>query len=160
LAAAHAPGRVKLLGLFAVAFGLLAGSALGALARFLQVEQRTAMLPVAVILISAAQLGMALESWRVYRAEVRETLQADVPLPVPESLKSSIREDRRRMMAERMSFPAWLRHRVSPLKVQSRPWPELLFGAELVLGIAAGVWAFRRASRRAAESLNSTRSDG
>lgn len=176
LAAPYAPARMKLLGLFAVVCGLLAGWGVGTLARVLDVGRNRGSVTIAVVLIVGGQAGLALQSWRLYAAQLEATYQAEVDLPLAlpqgdgdggasfdlegtfragDELRSSLREERRRELAEKAGFPSFLKHRVSPLGDWASPWPEVFFGIELLLAAAVGTWVFRRTSRSSGESLNS-----
>jgi hypothetical protein len=96
LAAAHAPGRIRLLGLFAVAFGAVCGWGLARGAAYFAVtvmpvdsslkrKQRNdnsrpslalqasiMRLVIVGVLIAAAETGLTLESWRLYVVELRK----------------------------------------------------------------------------------------
>ena len=154
LCAVHAPSRIKLLGLFAVAYGLLAGWGTGQLARISGIHSRRIVAIVSFGVIIAGQVGMALESHRLFAAELRRQYQADPiaallkQLPFPQQpkdqakLKETIEQNRReraRRLAELTSFSAYLQHRVKSLS-WSQPWAVLLWAVEVLLASAAGAF--------------------
>ena len=162
LAAAWAP---KMVGLFLIGFGLLAGGLLGWLARALQVRGRL-LIPLSCLLIAASLVGLTLRTHQIWAARTRALLQKSDAPPVllpPESLEglpADIRRNFESAAAARrpdLSFPAYLRDRTSPLGSWPAPWPALFWGTEIMLGAAAGTWLARRLS--ATPALNERRED-
>ncbi|MGH7128997.1 MAG: hypothetical protein ACREJB_00275 [Planctomycetaceae bacterium] len=145
IAAAHVPGRFRLLGLFAVVFGLLCGRALAYLSRMLNLKRSRLVLLIAGLLIAAAEVGMTLESYRQFVAENERQLDAELRRQnVPAALLPALRRD---FLAERTSLSAYLTHRVSELGDWPMPWPAVLWSVEALLGVAAGTWLFALQTR-------------
>jgi hypothetical protein len=148
LAAAHAPGRIRLLGLFAVAFGAVCGWGLARGAAYFGVSDRSIVrLVTAMILIGAAETGLTLESWRLYVVDLRKTYDPEASAEVvgggqpfvPDSLLKKAREERQRALEAKSRLPAYLRHRVKNLGDWPAPWPVVFWVGEVILGTAAGV---------------------
>ncbi len=162
LCAVHAPSRIKLLGLFAIAYGLLAGWNTGQLAHITGIHSRRIVAIVSFAVIIAGQVGMAVESYRLYHrfhaAELRRLYQSDPMaslmkhIPVPKQLgdqaqlKTTLeqnRQERDRKLAvlirRKTSFSAYLRNRVSSLRL-SQPWAVLLWAVDMALASAAGTF--------------------
>lgn len=169
LMAAHAPGRIKLIGPFAVGFGLAAGAGLVALARIIGARRRRFIVWWVPVFIAAGQIGMAIESHRLYAKQVRRDSAGDVNVlklarflhegAAPEDpdqkaqyeqMQQSVQkaaEERRRELQEKTSFTGYLRHRLSPLGSWPRPWPTVFWLGEVLLGTAAGIWLVIRMTR-------------
>lgn len=159
LAAAHAPARIKLLGLFAVGYGALAGWGLARLAEIVGGIGRTTVLAASVLLLIGGQVGLAWESHRLYAARERQRFENAAAPVLPQLLKgtgrvgtadsgtrvnaarklaSSVQRDRQRALARRTRFDAYLTYRISALGDWSAPWPGIVWGAEVLLGTIAG----------------------
>lgn len=164
LAAAWAP---KMVGLFLIGFGLLAGAVSGTLARAFQVRGR-AVVPLSALLITTSLVGLTLRTHQIWAERTRAIIQSnDAPpvlLPPSESLEGLPDDIRRTFesaaVAQRpdLRFPAYLKDRTSPLGTWPWPWPALFWGAEIVAGTAAGTWLARRLA--AASALIERREDG
>lgn len=151
LAAAHTPGRIRLLGLFAVAFGCVCGWGLARVATALKVNAgRLTAAIIAGVLIAAAETGLTLESWRLYVVELRQIYDPEASTEVvgkgqpfvPPSVLKKAREDRQRVLEEKSRFATYVQHRVKNLGEWPSPWPIVFWAAEVLLGTAAGVAAF------------------
>jgi|GEM_PF-2564172 len=66
LAGGHAPPRIRLLGLFLIAWGAIGGWGLGSLARLLRLHFPGRVAVLGFLLLLAGQVGLAWESYRVY----------------------------------------------------------------------------------------------
>ncbi|MEX2287287.1 MAG: hypothetical protein WD648_09375 [Planctomycetaceae bacterium] len=149
----HAPGRIKLIGLYAVVYGLIAGGALGLLARKLRLPSTMRLVVISFLLIAAGEMGIAIESHRVWAAGGWDAfdksptgkLAAEVLINPgsPADLRASLQESLDRQHEE-FSFPGYLARRVSPLGAWPAPWPTVAWLAEVVLAAAAGCWAFQK----------------
>lgn len=169
LTAAHAPARIKLIGLFVVGYGLAAGAGLGALARISGVQRRRLIVWLATAFIAAGEVGMAVEAHRLYAAHVQRNVEGDKnvltmarlfregSLPDDpqqraqyEQMQQTVRKAadlRRREQEKQSSFAGYLRHRISPLGSWPDPWPAVFWLAEVLLGTAAGTWIMSRMTR-------------
>ena len=151
LLAAHAPARIRLLGLFAVAVGALCGWGMARGAEWLRVTMspgRSAIL--AGVVIATAQVGLTLESWRLFTAAKHHEYLEAPKKEIPGFLVEAAMKERRLIFERETRFPTYLEHRVKNLGVSSSPWPLLLWIGEMILGTAAGIAVFvmtRRASR-------------
>jgi hypothetical protein len=158
LAFAHLPPIFKKLGLLAVAYGLLVGLIGAWLAQFApSVLRRLWISSAAVCLIAlAGQVGTALESYRVQRADEQTRERADPKQVLARRLlesanepsdarsQSTLEEFRRSREGPGTSFADYLQFRVSSLGLRSKWAGELFWVVELVLGGIAAGWIFRR----------------
>ena len=164
--AAHAPPRVRLLGLFPVACGLIAGWLLIRVAAGVRLQTSRVATLLATALIAASLLGMTFESHRMFAAKVRAQFASAAPdllearwlsqPPAGATAKeraqfkrvrqdlAKARRDRRRLLSDRSSFRGYLAHRVLALGVWQSPWPELLWACEILLATTAGAFLFHR----------------
>lgn len=159
LAAAWAP---KMVGLFLLGFGVLAGALLGMLARAFQVRGR-AVIPLSALLIAASLVGLTLRAHQIWAERTKTILQGNGAPPVLlpseslESLPDNVRRTFESAAAARrpdLSFTGYLRDRTNPLGGWPATWSVIFWGAEIVLGTAAGAWLV---SRLAAESGRAAR---
>lgn len=153
---AYATARLprKPIALLAVAYAALATGGLLWLARELRLNARRCLLVVTAGLVLAGQVGVAWESHRAFSAAVRAYWgpdpRAGILLQMRRSNASAedirameaVVAERRRALAARTSFSAWLRHRLSLITRFSAgsPWPAAIWALEVVAGTAAGVW--------------------
>lgn len=163
--AAHAPPRVKLLGLFAVGYGFLAGWGLSRLADLVDLSNRRVLISASLALILAGQLGLVWESHRLYEVRERKRLETTAQplfpqllqqtaklesgedldnLRTAEALASSLQQERQRVLAERTRFQNYLKHRVSALGDWPPPWPLVFWCVETFLGTFVGVGVIHR----------------
>lgn len=156
LVAVHLPGRVKMLGLFAIGYGLLiAWTAFRLQSTFdlSRISRRLCIATVCVLII-AGQAGLALESWRVQRAAEQRKIAADTKrttaLAMIEMASSAGDEKSRAAAAEARqtiggnvrTFPGYLRYRVSELGANAERAAWAIWLGEIVLSTAAGAWLF------------------
>jgi hypothetical protein len=143
LAAAHAPGRIRLLGLFAIVFGGVCGWGLARIAGALRVNAgRLVGLAIVGVLVAAAETGLTLESWRLHVAERRREYFEESVKTIPGPLRESALEELRPIFEREARFPSYLQYRVKNLGDWESPWPVLFWTGELLLGTAAGIGAF------------------
>lgn len=170
LAFVHAPQRIKLPLLSPLVLGVLAGWGLGAWARARQVAAPRLILVASALLIVAGELGMAFETHRLGAPAIRTEMnrrkleqapladqieQAMIDEADDEAKRDQLRNEsesarrRRREEFDRqqrlLTFAGYLESRIPtqwgrwPL-----PWPELFWGAEIVLSSVLGAWIARR----------------
>ena len=150
LVCAHAPPRFKLLGLFAIVYGLSAGLFLGKVAEALGVYSRRFVLVASLVLIAAGEIGLTLEAFRVYRdTEIEGVLAAGRRLPPAGggqgasagALAESARKVAESLLSEQIRLGDYLVHRTR-VKHDSPgwpgPWPVVLWWAEVIIGMVAG----------------------
>ena len=79
IVAVHLPGRVKMVGLFAIGYGLLTGWIAFRLTSTFDLSRipRRSCIAMACALILVGQVGLGLESWRVQRTAERRKIAAD-----------------------------------------------------------------------------------
>lgn len=149
LAAAHAPSRIKLIGLFSVGYGLAAGVGLAMVARQTLQPPHRAAVWLAFPLIVGGELGL---TWQSYRLRVdaierrsenatgllldRLEQQSDVP--------ADVKSEFARAESDRASFEAFLGDRVAPLGDWAAPGPMAFWLIEVLAGGAAGAWLTSR----------------
>lgn len=159
LAAAHAP---KIIGLFLIGYGAVAGGILGWLARLAGLRARSVVV-VCAMLIAGGTVGLTLRTHQLWAERTSALLEKKRPLPLPASLEGlpeNVRGTFEAAWASRrpdLGFLAYLRDRVSPLGDWPSPWPGVFWGTEVVLGSAAGAWLARRFAN--APALNDGRAD-
>jgi hypothetical protein len=172
LACVHLPPSFKKLGLFAVAYGLLAGWTAARL-KFL-LDPRPTRIAAWTVLVSlvvlAGEIGLAVESARVRGQALSQTLLLDPAsaaalrkfdaqiltsdpksresaAAIRQSIERSLQEHARRA-AERQSFGGYLRYRVSDLGPRAEGLAIAIWVGEIVAGSLAGAWFFRRIMSR------------
>lgn len=150
LAGAHAPAPVRLIGLFCMGFGLLAGWILAWLSgQILETPHRWVVWP-ALVLIVVAEVGLTLESHRLWVAAFERRQQdanASVMLRQLESqpdVPAGFKDEFAQARAERTGFTSYLKARASALGEWDSPWPAVLWLGEMLVGSLAGAWLFRR----------------
>jgi hypothetical protein len=153
LAFVHAPGRIKLIGIYDVIYGLAAGWALGLLARKLQLTATSRLTAVTFVLIAAGISGVAIESHRVWAAREWEAFttsptgrlanevlaKPDAPAELRASLQESLDNQR-----SQISFEHYLARRLAPLGNWDEPWPAVFWLAEIGFAALFGCFAFRK----------------
>ena len=157
--AAHLPR--KPIALVALAYAALATWVLLWLAGELRLNSRSRLLVAAAGLVLAGQIGVAWESHRVFASAVRTYWGPDPRAGMLSQMRRSqtsaediaVMEaaiaERRRALAARTSFSAWLRHRLSQVTRFSPGslWPAVTWAVELLVGTAAGLWIGWRLNR-------------
>jgi hypothetical protein len=162
LGAAHLPPIFKKLGLFAVAYGLLVGLMACWLDQFTgRFREHLGIRAAAVVLLTLlGQVGIAVESFRIDRAEQQRREQADpkqllarrllesaAEPPDPKS-QATLNEFRREYASTGLSFADYLRFRVSGIGIRSQSVAVVFWGIEVALGGLAAGWSyFRRAAK-------------
>jgi len=158
LLAVYLPPRVKMLGLFAIAQGLLAGwvAAWLASAFDLAAASRAAGSVVVFLVLLCGQVGTAVESHRLYQAAEERALVANpkraaalrmlqsIKLPDNPKSKQVVDDVRHTIGVHGTSFADYLQFRVSDLGIPSRRLALGIWILEVVLGSLAGTWIFRR----------------
>ena len=161
--AAHAPARIRLIGLFSVGFGLIVGWLTTRLAQLLEV--RPARSVIIMLAASLTLVGLVATTWQTFRLD--ELTQVKT---IDEELAARLmREfDRQQGIAtpdltpssSLQSFRGYLARRVSQLGRWSSPWPELFWWGECASASVAAGWFAQRSlsdpTRRKLESGGAT----
>ncbi len=148
IAAAQAPPRVRLLGLFSVAVG----GAMGVAAAFFTRPHPNRIVRRWLLAMSLmAFAGLAGSTWMAFRVEAAELARLEAVWR-PKSPEQQLAEK----MADRINresnaqagvmleeFRWYLTRRVRQLGAWPSPWPEVFWCAELLAGSAAAAWGFR-----------------
>lgn len=149
LLAAHAPGRIRLLVLFAIVLGALCGWGMSRAAEWLGIAPKSIVATgLAGVLLAAAQVGLTLESWRLYVEDRRKEYFEDTKKGLLKPLHEQVVEKLRPIFERETTFAAYLEHRVKNLGEWESPWPAVFWAVEILLGTAAGIVVFRRAAGR------------
>lgn len=159
LLCAHAPARIRLLGLFAVAYGLFSGYALKHLARIVALRQAGAIIALTFVAVAAGQSALTLESYRIaaaaHASEMQRELESDKSraalalilqssAPPADSQARQMFDEMQETLGIRMSFANYLARRFSTLGQWSSPWPEIFWSVEILMSAAAGAWMASR----------------
>ena len=153
----HAPERIKLLGLFPLATGALAGCLLALLADRLEVRGPWRIAVVAAVLIAGSQVGTLWLSYQRYQERLPVSLQQS-PLLQPDQLVpdetaelsdesraalEQMRQDaiaRKEQQQWRKSLPGYWQQRLSAIGIWSEPWPAVFWGLEVLGASLLGGW--------------------
>ena len=139
LAAAHTPSRIRLLGLYSLAFGLLSALIQTRLAVLLNVR----VTAIVIVLIAATTLAGLIGSVCQTVALLPQSKPLDSNFHPVAAMVAARMENTEQVkelvptFAERMH--TYLIRRVSLLGDWSSPWPEIFWGGELILGTAGAV---------------------
>jgi hypothetical protein len=146
LAAAHAPPRIRLIGLFSVAFGLIVGWSMNRLVEMLNVDSSRRFVEMIVAIFTVG--GLVGSTCEVVRMEImnrgkspRDGLAARMIEEMETQSKPSERQDSQPTKV--MEFRRHLSYRIRQLGDWSSPWPEFFWMAELIAGATASVWISR-----------------
>lgn len=180
IAAAHAPDWTRLLLLFSLGFGLVLGWVSASLANLLNVRidsprlavialttlggllvtvyQTVALLPVPKPSTAVHPITALVEAQQQQSAESQPESKPQVILepidpakvpPPPASMANFQlqRQESKPRFASRIQF--YLHYRIAKGS-WPRPWPEMFFGVEVLLGMAGAVWMAIQCRRRTA----------
>ena len=146
-AAAYAPARIRLIGLFLLAFGLLIGWLVARLAVACDAAVSRRMTIVVAVFVAFA--GAMVATWETARLEesrrtksgnegLAERLIRELEIQMPASKRSSPGID------ALATFRQHLHHRVRQLGDWASPWPEVFWVTELIAAAIASGWASTR----------------
>lgn len=147
---AHAPARIRLIGLFAVAYGAVVGYLAAQFAKRTGLPCSSMAVALTFLAILVGQIGVAVESYRLAHRETLFTpehaaanamLSAAEPPENPRSRK--LLEDMQATLGRGQNFSNYLGHRVAALGAWTRPWPEIFWVLEMLLASASGVCVLR-----------------
>ena len=157
VAASYAPLKLRLIGLFAIGFGLVAGAVAGRLAARLGVRPCKFAVTCAGLLTALTLAGSTLLTWQMQSRELRELHSAPAPpipgaeeYPVQQELQEQATAERERVLDQRTRFSTFLQQRLAAFSTLTEPWPAVVWACELALAAVAGAWATMVAARRSA----------
>lgn len=164
--AAHVPDRAKLLGLFPLIWGAVAGAGLRWWANECHLVSPRWLLGISCLLLATGEAGIVAESWRVHRADLQRQFDSDPSAGFvrqaqkqgaqsPEKAKDSTEAALQKQLQAEMervrelrryarSLPAFLQRRLKKLGDLPQPWPELFWAGEIVLGSLCGMWVLNQ----------------
>jgi hypothetical protein len=143
----HAPSRIRLIGLFSIAFGLIGGYISRFLASATGFQHRRIIDAVTFAAIVAGLVAVSIRSHQLQIAAWNRDPQTALATAILSSGKSPENpearaklEEMKAALARSENFTAYLGRRVSALGTWKSPWIELFWGAEIL--VAATVGAF------------------
>lgn len=172
LLAVHLPERLKLILVYAVVYGLVAGAMLSTLAvKTGLTVTRGILLTIVILTIAGQGLVLYLSHQRYQAATLRQfkldqtTLVIDrmfatgEPPEDPQARKEydqvleqfqAAKKERQEKKQHLLKISSYLEHRISPVAQLHAPWPLLFWLVELTLCCVAAVWASRQVTQPAA----------
>jgi hypothetical protein len=172
LLAVHLPERLKLILVYAVVYGLVAGAMLSTLAvKTGLTVNRSILLTIVILTIAGQGLVLYLSHQRYQAATLRQfkldqtTLVIDrmfatgEPPEDPQARKEydqvleqfqAAKKERQEKKEHLLKISSYLEHRISPVAQLHAPWPLLFWLVELTLCCVAAVWASRQVTQPAA----------
>ena len=172
LLAVHLPERLKLILVYAVVYGLVAGAMLSTLAvKTGLTVTRGILLTIVILTIAGQGLVLYLSHQRYQAATLRQfkldqtTLVIDrmfatgEPPEDPQARKEydqvleqfqAAKKERQEKKEHLLKISSYLEHRISPVAQLNAPWPLLFWLVELTLCCVAAVWASRQVTQPAA----------
>lgn len=171
LLAVHLPERLKLILVYTVVYGLIAGAMLGTLAVKSGLSVTRGLLSIIVLLTISGQCLVLYLSHQRYQAATQRQFKMDQTALVidrmfatgepPEDPQLRAEYDRVRKQFEAakqerqekeqrlLEISSYLEHRISPVAKLNPPWPLLFWLLELTLCSVAAVWAGRQVAESA-----------
>lgn len=138
LAAAHAPSRIRLIGLFSIAFGAIIGWFLVQLATRLDTQPSVRLLGLCAVLFTVCGLiGCAWETFRLEQQSQSKSSKDVLAARMLEQMQgqgeSTLEGPTAIQISRWMSFRRYLARRVQQLGTWPSPWPELFWIFEIML---------------------------
>ncbi len=176
LLAVHLPERLKLLLVYAVVYGLIAGGALTTLAvKFGVTINKMFILTLVCLIIFGQSLVLYLSHQR-YKDATLKQFKADQtsmvidrmfstgePPEDPEARKEyeqvfkqfqAAKTERKETEQRLLQISSYLQHRISPVANLKSPWPHLFWLLELTLCCLAAIWASRQVTQSESETTS------
>ncbi len=143
IAAAHAPSRIRLIGLFSIAFGLVVGWGVIRLASQLQAEPGRRFTVFTAALLSLC--GLIGSNWQTSRLDELHSMQSGKDALAARLIKEFERQDNQSGInkpsrSEVTEFQKYLSRRLQNLGNWTSPWPECFWVTELIAATAAAGW--------------------
>ena len=153
LIAAHAPARIRLLGLFSIAFGLIVGWLLNRLVELLDAHpSRHFIRLVAATLTLCGLVGSTCEQVRLETLKRPGTPKEEVAQRLIDEMQMSGPANHSPQNDSLSEFRKHLSVRIRKLGVWSSPWPEAFWIAEVCAGAFASSWMASRGQNSDAQS--------
>jgi hypothetical protein len=143
IAAAHAPARIRLIGLFSIAFGLIVGWGVVRLASQLQAEPRRRVSAITAILLSLC--GLIGSTWQSSRLDEARSTQSGNDTLAARLINEFDRQEKAhgngvQSRSEVTEFQKYLSRRLKNLGNWTTPWPECFWVSELMAAAIAAGW--------------------
>ena len=143
IAASNAPSRIRLIGLFSIAFGLVVGWVVVWLASQLQAEPGRRFTVVTAVLLSLC--GLIGSTWQTSRLDEALSIQSGKDALAARLIKEFERQDKQsdsdnQSLSEVTDFQKYLSRRLQKLGNWTSPWPECFWVTELVAAAIAAGW--------------------
>ena len=156
IAAAHAPARIRLLGVFSVVFGLILGWLLSRLAATVHLKMRTLQVVWVGIVTAGGLIGSV-----CHLVALQPTSTPNFPNPIATMLAARMQDENGIQPGDSMPefkpvayqpptfgnrLQRFLISRIQSVGAWPSPWPELFWGGEVLAGTAAAVamaWSMR-----------------
>ncbi|MCA9007225.1 MAG: hypothetical protein KDA70_18285 [Planctomycetaceae bacterium] len=161
--AVHLPERLKLLLVFSVVYGMIAGALLTTLAFKLGLSvKRSLLVAILCLTVFGQSLVLYLSHQRYKEATLQQfkmdktslmlehTLAKGEPPADPASRKQheeflkqfeAAKQERRDKEQQLLAISSYLQHRISSIARLETPWPQMFWLIELVLCCVAAIWA-------------------
>ncbi|QDT28685.1 hypothetical protein [Gimesia panareensis] len=181
LLAVHLPERLKLLLVYAVVYGLIAGGMLATLAVKSGLTVTRSLLSVIVLLTISGQCLVLYLSHQRYQEATQRQFKLDQtalvidrmfakgePPEDPQARKEydqvlkqfqAAKKERQDKEQRLLKISSYLEHRLSPVARLDAPWPLLFWLLELTLCSAAAVWAGRQVAQPASPETEPAEQD-
>lgn len=141
LVAAHAPGRVRLLGLFSIVFGAVIGWSIVWLAQKLDARpKRTSIGLLAAVLTLGGLIGCLWETIRVEEVMHPKSANEQLAERLYQQMQNNDGKSMPREQSPLDNYRSYLARRVRQLGDWKSPWPETLWLVELFAACAASIW--------------------
>ena len=179
LLAVHLPERLKLLLVYAVVYGLIAGGALTTLAVKFGLTINSKLTLTLVCLIIFGQSLVLYLSHDRYKAATLKQFKADrtsmvidrmfstgEPPEDPQARKEyeqvfkqfqAAKTERKETEERLLQISSYLQHRISPVAKLNDPWPHLFWLLELILCCLTAIWASRQVTQSDSETASPKR---
>ncbi len=143
IAAAHAPPRIRLIGLFSIVFGLMVGWVVVWLASQLQAEPGRRFAVVTAVLLSLC--GLIGSTWQSSRLDELRSMQSGKDALAARLIKEFEQQDKQpvsdhQRRSEVTEFQKYLSRRLKNLGNWTTPWPECFWVSELIAAAIAAGW--------------------
>jgi hypothetical protein len=141
LVAAHAPGRIRLLGLYSIAFGLLLAWIQIRLAAFLQIKVTSSVIAIIGLLTLAGLVTSACQTVALQpQPKVDDNFHPVAALVAAQLEKESPGTEKEVAPSFPERFQSYLVRRVDQFGNWSSPWPEVMWACEVFLGTGAAIF--------------------
>ena len=143
IAAANAPARIRLIGLFSVAFGLIVGWGVVRVASQLQAEPRRRVSVITAMLLTLC--GLIGSTWQSSRLDEARSTQSGNDALAARLIKEFDQQEKVpgngvQSRSEVTAFQKYLSRRLKNLGNLTTPWPECFWAFELIAAAIAAGW--------------------